>query len=100
VLYPYSPVFLAALPTAADARGFPRETVALERIADRTHNVPAVFISVARRDSWLILERRGPFRDGKAVLTAVVQMLDEVRPATAYGRQLRGAACAALDPPC
>jgi hypothetical protein len=100
VLYPYSPVFLAALPPAADARGFPREPVALARIADRTSNVPAVFVSIARRDSWLILERRGPFRDGKAVLAAVVQMLDEVRPATAYGRQLRAAACAALDSPC
>jgi mannosyltransferase len=100
VLYPYSPVFLAALPAAAGARGFPREPVALARIADRTHDVPVVFISVAKGDSWLILERRGPFRNGRAVLAAVVQALDETRPATAYGRQLRGAACAALGSGC
>jgi hypothetical protein len=100
VVYPYSPVFLAALPDAAEARGFPREPVALVRIADRTRNIPAVFISVATRDSWLILERRGPFRDGRAVLTAVTQTLDEMRPSTAYSRQLRAAACAALESPC
>jgi mannosyltransferase len=100
VLYPYSPVFLAALPAAAEARGFPREPVALARIADRTRNVPAVFISVATRDSWLILERHGPFLDGRDVLKAVVNALEETRPATAYSRQLRGAACAALDSRC
>lgn len=97
VLYPYSAVFLAALPAAADARGFPREPVALARIADRTREVPTVFVSIPRTDTWRMLERRGPFRDGRAVLTEVVQMLDEVRPLTAYGRQLRGAACAALQ---
>jgi hypothetical protein len=100
VLYPYSPVFLAALPEAGDARGYPREPVALARIADRTRNIPTVFVSVARSNAWRILERRGPFRDGQDVLRAVVKALDEMRPSTAYGRQLRAAACAALESPC
>jgi hypothetical protein len=98
VLYPYSPVFLAALPAAADARGFPREPVALERIARRTHDVPAVFVSLPTESSWRILERRGPFRDGRAVLAAVAELLRDER--SAYARQLRGAACAALDSRC
>ena len=95
VLYPYSPVFLAALPDAAEARGYPREPVALARAAARTRNVHAVFVSVPAGNSWSILEQRGPFRDGRAVLTAVVQMLLRA-PADPYKEQIRGAACAAL----
>ncbi len=125
VLYPYSPVFLAALPTAAEARGYPREAVALARVAQRTNAVPAVFVSLplgvpvtpsAVRDlkrtgvdahafpSWLILEQRGPFDDGTATLAAAASLLRRAAPIVAVGapsaqgylQQLHGAACAAL----
>jgi hypothetical protein len=96
VLYPYSPVFLAALPEAADARGYPREPVALARAAQRTRNVPAVFVALPVRGSWLILERRGPFRDGPAVLRAAVKLLRHA-PRSPYLEQIRGTACVALQ---
>jgi hypothetical protein len=96
VLYPYSPVFLAALPAAAQATGYPREPVALARAAQRTHNVPAVFVALPIRDSWLILEARGPFRDGRSVLGAAVELLRDA-PRNRYAEQIRGAACAALQ---
>ncbi len=125
VLYPYSPVFLAALPTAAKARGYPREAVALARVARRTDDVPAVFVSlplggpvtsatvrdlrrggvvVHASPSWLILGRRGPFGDGPTALAAAARMLTRAAPIVAVGapsaqgylQQLHGAACAAL----
>jgi hypothetical protein len=125
VLYPYSPVFLAALPTAAEARGYPREAVALARVAQRTKDVPAVFVSLPLRSpvtpstvrdleqagvnvhafpSWLILEQRGPFGDGTAALAAAAALLQRAEPIVAveapsaqgYLRQIHGAACAAL----
>jgi hypothetical protein len=96
VLYPYSPVFLAALPEAAQATGFPREPVALARVAQRTRNVPAVFVALPVSGSWLILERRGPFHDGPAALRAAMQSL-RYAPRNPYVEQLRGTACAALQ---
>jgi len=125
VLFPYSPVFLAALPRAAKARGFSREPVALARAARRTHQVPAVFVSLPLRrpvgdralaglrrarveahafPSWLIVEVRGPFRDGRAALAAAASALGRAAPviaaspstAHAYLEQLRGTACGAL----
>jgi mannosyltransferase len=95
VLYPYSPVFLAALPGAARATGYPREPVALARAAQRTHDVPALFVALPTRDSWLILEGRGPYRDGRAVLRAAVQLLRDA-PRTPYAEQIRSTACKAL----
>ena len=125
VLFPYSPVFLAALPRAAKARGFSREPVALARAARRTHQVSAVFVSLPLRrpvgdsalaglrrarveahafPSWLIVEVRGPFRDGRAALAAAASALGRAAPliaaspstAHAYLEQLRGTACDAL----
>jgi hypothetical protein len=120
VLYPYSPVFLAALPTAKEARAYAREPVALARIARRTHATPAVFMSIPLRGpvdaaglrsagvrfraftSWLILESRGPFVDGTAALESAANVLRTSAPlvtdpdAHAYLVQLNAAACAAL----
>ena len=93
VLFPYSPVFLAALPAAARARGFPREPVALARVAARTRTVDAVFVPLPTAESWRILELRGPFGNGRAVLVAAASALQTPDP---YAQQLRGAACAAL----
>ena len=95
VMYPYAAVFLGALPEATAARGFPREPVALARIAKRTRHVPKVFVAVTLPDTWLVLERRGPFATGADALRAAVGLLGDVEP-NASVRQLRGAACAAL----
>jgi hypothetical protein len=124
-LYPYSPVFLAALPGSEAARGFPREPVALERAVRRTPQVGSVFVSlplpvgisavtirrlraggvdaVAFRQ-WLILRDRGPFGDGRQALSAAADTLARTGPLLTGARrtrafllQLRGAACAALD---
>lgn len=125
VLYPYSAVFLAALPETARARGYAREPVALARAARRTHQVPAVFVSLPLRrplgddtlarlrrsavvtsafGSWLILEVRGPFPDGGGALAATASALGRAAPALAssapateaFLQQLHGAACDAL----
>jgi hypothetical protein len=120
VLYPYSPVFLASLPTAKEARAYSREPVALARIAKRTHSTPAVFMSIPLRgpvdaaglrsagvrfrafSSWLILESPGPFVDGTAALESAANVLRTTAPlvtepdAHAYIEQLDAAACAAL----
>jgi hypothetical protein len=124
VLYPYSPVFLAALPASAHARGLAREPVALARGARRIDETHAVYVSlplpdgiaqgVARRlhasgvdahpfHSWLILRSNGPFENGSSALAAVAVMLGRAAPplahtagAHAYAEQLRGTACAAL----
>jgi Dolichyl-phosphate-mannose-protein mannosyltransferase len=124
-LYPYSPVFLAALPEAAEAHAYPREAVALARAARRTADIPAVFVSLPLRApvttstvedlkragvdahafrSWLILEQRGPFADGRAALSAAAASLEqaesiiavEAPSANGYLQQIHGAACAAL----
>ena len=120
VLYPYSPLFLAALPAAREALAYSREPVALARIAARTHTTPAVFMSIPLRQpvdagalrragvrfraftSWLILESRGPFVNGTTALESAATVLRASAPlvtepnAHAYLEQLSAAACAAL----
>jgi hypothetical protein len=54
--------------------------------------------------SWIILEQRGPFADGKAALAATAAALEraaritgpEAPSANGYLQQIYGAACAAL----
>jgi hypothetical protein len=125
VLYPYSPVFLAALPRVAHARAYAREPVALARAARRTREVPTVFVSLPLRHrlgdatlrrlgragvivhafpSWLIVEARGPFADGREALTAAASALRRASPVIAptapateaFLQQLHEAACDAL----
>jgi hypothetical protein len=124
VLYPYSPLFLAALPAAADARSFPREPVALERALARTSEIGNVFVSLPLPDgiapasvddlrrvgvdahelgSWLVLRARGPFSSGHEAMDRTARMLQDAGPliagtpvAHAYLLQLRGTACGAL----
>lgn len=112
MLYPYSPVFLAALPDAAKARAYSREPVALARAIERTRDVGTLFVAIPLREpldvsiprghafrSWLILRARGPFPTGAEALRAAEQMLRPVHaiPQTeAYAEQLRGTACTAL----
>jgi hypothetical protein len=125
VLYPYSPVFLAALPTTSAARGYPREPVALARALERTREVGSVFVSLPlpsgistgavgrlRRTGfdavvfprWLLLRDPGPFHDGRAAMTSTADMLRRTVPALghtprarAFVLQLRSAACSALN---
>src|SRR6478672_6476648 len=51
-LYPYSPVFLAALPQAAVARALPREPVALTRILRRAHTIRRTLVAIPDGRSW------------------------------------------------
>jgi hypothetical protein len=124
VLYPYSPVFLAALPAAASARGYPREPVALERALARTSRVGTVFVSLPPSTGissatverlratgvdavafprWLILRVEGPFEDRREALRSAADTLGRAGPLLAqtprthaFVLQLRGAACEAL----
>ena len=61
VLYPYSPVFFAALPAAKEARAYSREPVALARAVERTGATHTVFISIpcASRSMATGCEERG-----------------------------------------
>jgi hypothetical protein len=124
VLYPYSPLFLAALPASADARSYPREPVALERTLARTSEAGSVFVSLPLPEgitsasvdelrragvdahefgSWLVLRERGPFSSGQEAMDQTARMLKDAGPliagtpvAHAYLLQLRGTACRAL----
>lgn len=120
VMYPYSPVFLAALPAAKEARAYSREPVALARAVKRTGATHAVFISIPLHQSvngdalrragvrfrafpsWLILVSRGRFANGTAALESAAELLRKAAPlvtepdAHAYLEQIHGTACAAL----
>jgi hypothetical protein len=105
VLYPYSAVFLAALPETSAARALPREPLALDRAAHRLHEVRRVLIAIPLRQplqreipgahafhSWLILEHRGPFTSVPGYLARITPLVRNTS-ASASVLQLRGAAC-------
>jgi len=94
VLYPYSSVYLAALPQAGEARGLPRAQVQSLLAALDHLDYPAgnVFVAVPvgttgvgpvedGQDfgSWLLIRRAGPFNDSKSVLHAVDRSLADAR---------------------
>ena len=109
VLFPSSPVFLAALPAARHARALSREqpVLVLRAIRRATLPVPAVFVAVPLDGvqlrpamlrqalgsgyrvrvfpSWLVLEARGPFADRRRVLDRIATALAAVRPSLARG---------------
>ena len=60
-LYPYSPVFLAALPHASVAKALPREPVALAHLLRRTHGMRRTFIAIPHGNTWTVLVVAGPF---------------------------------------
>jgi hypothetical protein len=119
VVFPSSPVFLAALPEARRALPLPREqpilvTRALGRARFPRH---AAFVAVpldgttaipgSSREvfpSWLIVRLTGPFEDRVALLTALLDGLDQASSAVArptprlagYVRQSRATLCGAL----
>jgi hypothetical protein len=59
-LYPYSPVFLAALPRASVAHALPREPVALQRLLRRTHTTRTL-VALPTGSSWKLIVVPGPF---------------------------------------
>jgi hypothetical protein len=59
-LYPYSPVFLAALPQASVAHALPREPVALRRSLRRTHTTRTL-VAIPNGASWKVIVVPGPF---------------------------------------
>ncbi len=109
VLFPSSPVFLAALPAARRARALSREqpVLVLRAIRRVTLPVPAVFVAVPldgvrlrqaalRRalgsvyrvrvfPSWLVLEARGPFFDRGRVLDRIATALAATRSSIQQG---------------
>ncbi|HEX3254493.1 MAG TPA: glycosyltransferase family 39 protein [Gaiellaceae bacterium] len=96
VLYPYSSVFLAALPQAGEARGLPRAQVqsllaALDRVdypaGDLYMAVPTGTTKVDSVPngqpfgSWLLIRRPGPFTERAAILHAAEGSLASARAA-------------------
>jgi hypothetical protein len=92
VLYPYSSVFLAALPEAGQARGLPRAQVqslvaALDRVdypaGDVFVAVPVGATGVGPVDdgqdfgSWLLIRKEGIFNDEEGVLHALDRSLSQ-----------------------
>jgi hypothetical protein len=94
VLYPYSSVFLAALPEAGEARGLPRAQkqsllAALDRVE---YPAGSLYVAVPTGTtavgsvpeghafgSWLIVRRPGPFANREVVLSAVSDALERSR---------------------
>jgi hypothetical protein len=111
VLYPYSSIYLAALPETGEARGLPRAQAqsllaALERVdypsgdlyvavpAGKTpRRVPPEPIrGLADFGSWILIRKDGPFADRRAVLLAAEEALGDGRRrlATPFPQPLAG----------
>jgi hypothetical protein len=90
VLFPYSPVFLAALPATRHAVTLPRERATLEPALDHVEfPVGSVFVAVPRRGAevsedegvesfraWLLAREEGPFTSRDAVVAAAARALE------------------------
>jgi hypothetical protein len=81
-LYPYSPVFLAALPQASVAQALPREPVALARILGRTHS-RRTLVAIPDGRSWKVIAVQGPFTNVPEVLARAVPRLHGIARAAA-----------------
>jgi hypothetical protein len=118
VLFPYSPVYLAALPEAGNATVVSRGRAdLLLRELDRAElPVRKVFVAVPghghtvasgagdrvqRFPQWLLVEVSGPFADRGAVLEALHRTVESIRPADASvlkaRASLRNALCALAE---
>ena len=115
VLFPYSPVYLAALPETAHAtiisrarpdlllRELDRAELPVRRVfvavPGAGHEVaPGAGYRVQRFPDWLLLEISGPFANRIAVLEALHRAVGSVEPKDAFllkaGTALRSALCA------
>jgi hypothetical protein len=81
-LYPYSPVFLAALPQASVAQALPREPVALARILRRT-NSRRTLVALPGGRSWKVIVVPGPFANVPQALARAVPHLNGIARAAA-----------------
>jgi mannosyltransferase len=81
-LYPYSPVFLAALPEASVARALPREPVALARILRRTDG-RRTLVAIPDGRSWKVIAVPGPFTNVPQALAHAVPHLHGMARAAA-----------------
>ena len=80
-LYPYSPVFLGALPHTSVA--LPREPVALERLLRRTHGIRRTLVAVPTGRTWKIIEVPGPFGNVPQALARAAPQLHGLARAAA-----------------
>jgi len=127
VLFPYSPVYLAALPETRDTTPVPRSGRPLAMVRRAELPAPAVLIALPLHGTrvdrphlvaglgpgaeaavfpeWLVLKVPGPFADVRAVLDAARAALVDVRRTTherafPFRRELRGtlvSVCGALS---
>ena len=81
-LYPYSPVFLAALPRASVAQALPREPLALQRLLGRTHTTRTV-VALPTGSSWKLIVVRGPFANVPPALADAARNLHGLERAAA-----------------
>jgi hypothetical protein len=81
-LYPYSPVFLAALPKASVAHALPRESVALERLLRRTHTTRTL-VAIPSGTAWKIIVVPGPFTNVPRALARAAPDLHGIAHAAA-----------------
>src|SRR5918996_1311952 len=99
VLFPYSPVYLSALPEAAQAAvvSRARPDLMLRELDDADYPVLRVFIAVPQRGSWRLVVTSGPFVDRVAVLLALEQELGSLvaEPHVVKARKAVAAALAA-----
>jgi hypothetical protein len=81
-LYPYSTVFLTALPKASVAHALPREPLALERLLGRTHTTRTL-VAIPTGSSWKVIVVPGPFANVSRALARAAPHLDGIARAAA-----------------
>jgi hypothetical protein len=81
-LYPYSAVFLAALPRASIAVPLPREPVALQRMLRRT-DIGRTLVAIPDGASWKVMVVPGPFTNVPRALAHAVPRLHGIARAAA-----------------
>ena len=97
VLFPYSPVYLSALPEAGQATivSRSRPELLLRELDEARFPVLNVFVAVPQDGSWRVLVTAGPFVDRIAVLRALQSSLLRSDP-DPYVLKARSAVAAAL----
>jgi hypothetical protein len=98
VLFPYSPVYLSALPEAAEATivSRARPELLLRELDEAAFPVLNVFVTVPQGEEWRVLVAGGPFVDRVGVLRALEQELASLEPSS-YVLKARQAVSAALE---
>jgi Dolichyl-phosphate-mannose-protein mannosyltransferase len=97
LLFPYSPVYLSALPEAAEATivSRARPELLLRELDEAEFPVLNVFVTLPQREEWRVLMANGPFVDRVALLRALEQELAGLEP-NPYVMKARQAVSAAL----